>query len=427
MTGKSPTLEGTALLQLRHRSGWTQRRLERTEGLSRGTVSLYEVGTRAIGRPLLNRLAITLGHSIEEVDRILAALVQIHSSDAPEALTPASLRPGERRTVEAAAGRAARCAADLVRAEAGRRLIEDRLRREREAAGRMWTTLQSLPTHAARQNRVIQDSRFHQWAVCERLCEESTRAAAHDADSARELAELALRVAELSAGPSAWRCKLQGYAWAFVGNAVRVGGDLLSANKAFRRSGEFWEAGSSVPDAPLDGGRILQLEASLRRYQGRFEEAHALLSTALREARPPAKRARILLNLAALLELQGAYGKALAILGEAESLTAEAGEPRLVFILEFSRTANLCHVGEFDVASKVLGLVQRLSRELRNQLDALRVSWLAARVAAGLGRSEEAVERLAKISQEFAQRNIGYDAALAETEWVRARTQRHLR
>lgn len=417
MTRKSPPLlEGTVLLQLRRQAGWTQRRLERAAGLSRGTLTLYEKGKRTIPRPLLNRIALTLGHTVEAVDRALVGLAQIPAPETPGAETPASLSSAERSVVEAAAGQTARRAAETVRAGLSLRLVQDRLRRERQTAGKLWEQLCRLPTHQARRDRVASDPRFRLWALCERLCDESIHAAAHDADQARELADLALKVAEGTSGSNPWRCRLQGYALAFVGNSLRVGGDLLAADAAFHRSGEFWEAGDAATPTPLDGGRILDLKASLRRYQGRFDEALALHSTVLQEAHLPAKKACTLLNVAAVLELQGAYEEALATLNGTEIWTIEAKEPRLTWILAFSRTANLCHLEQFEAASQALSLVQRLTLDLGNELDSVRVSWLSARVAAGLGREEEAAARLAEVRQEFARRNIAFDAALAALE-----------
>jgi tetratricopeptide (TPR) repeat protein len=354
--------------------------------------------------------------TVEAVDRALAGLAQIPAAETSGAETPASLSPNERLVIEAAAGQAARRAAETVRAGLSLRLVRDRLQRERRAAGKLWEQLCRLPTHSARRDRVASDSRFYFWALSERLCDESIRTAAHDSDQSRELAELALQIAEGTPGSNPWRCRLQGYAWAFVGNSLRVGGDLLSSDSAFHRSGEFWEAGNTATPAPLDGARILDLKASLRRYQGRFEEALALHSAALQEAHLPAKKARTLLKIAAVLELQGAYEEALAMLNDTETWTIEAKEPRLTWVLAFSRTANLCHLGQFEAASQVLGLVQRLTLDLGNELDSVRVSWLSARVAAGLGRQEEASARLAEVRQEFARRNIAFDAALAALE-----------
>jgi hypothetical protein len=46
----------------------------------------------------------------------------------------------------------------------------------------------------------------------------------------------------------------------------------------------------------------------------------------------------------------------------------------------------------------------------------LRVTWIEGLIAAGMGRTEEALRLLAQARQEFAARNMGYDVALALLE-----------
>ncbi len=106
---------------------------------------------------------------------------------------------------------------------------------------------------------LIEDAReFRSWALCERVCAESVKAAADSADLAVELAELALRIAERAPGGESWRRRLQGYAWAHLANARRVRGDQAGAEEAFARSAKLWETGATG-----DPGRLLDLDAAL--------------------------------------------------------------------------------------------------------------------------------------------------------------------
>jgi hypothetical protein len=380
--------------------------------LSRGTLSLYETGKRSIGRPLLNRLAVTLGYSKEDVDRALTALARIPGQETPLALTPASLLPHEHRAAEAAAERAA----VRVRLGVGTRLIEARLRSERLEAASLWDQFRKLSTFRACRDRIDADPRFRSWALCERLCDESSHAAARDVGTSRALARLALKVAEKTSGSEPWQCRVQGYAWAFVANSLRVGGDFSAAEKAFLHSREFWKEAEPTASAPFDGGRILRMTAILRKIQGRFGEAQVLLLASEQSADLPEKLAPLRLDLASLFAHQGKFEESLATLISAESIVAEAGHPRLRLILEFSRTTNLCHLGQFGDAARVLGSVQRSALDLGNELDTLRVSWLSARVTAGFGRKSEAIARLAKVRQAFLRRNLAHDANLATLE-----------
>jgi hypothetical protein len=60
--------------------------------------------------------------------------------------------------------------------------------------------------------------------------------------------------------------------------------------------------------------------------------------------------------------------------------------------------------------------VRELGERLGNALDLVRVEWLAARVAAGLGQREEATAKLAQVRQELSTRGISYNAALASLD-----------
>lgn len=412
-----PPLEGTALLELRRQARWTQRRLEREAGLSRGTLSLYESGKRKIARPLLNRLARTLGHPVEAVDRAIAGLAQIPAPEPSGAETPASLCPNERLVIEAAAGQAAQRAAETVRAGLGLRLVQDRLRRERQAAGKLWEQLSRLPTHQARRDRVASDPRFRLWALSERLCEESIGAAPHDANQARELAELALQVAEGAPGGNPWRCRLQGYALAFLGNALRVGGDLLSADAAFHRSSEFWEAGDTAVISPLDGSRVLDLKASLRRQQqGCDAEALALLREAYEVAPTKSRRYDILLARSLVFAREEQFENALKDLDQARSLMPHIAPPRQRWLLECNYALNLWHLGRFKDAEQRLGEIQTLTLDIGQDLAQLRLRWLEARIAMGLGREDDGAEALTEVWKGFADRGITFDAAVATLE-----------
>ena len=139
---------------------------------------------------------------------------------------------------------------------AGSAMIARRWRRERATAADLWGRLKAEPEKKRRQV-VNQVTDFQTWAMCERLCDESIRAAAHDAGEARRLADLALNAALKAPGPETWRSYLQGYAHAFVGNSWRVAGDLREAELSFRRSDAL---SAQAPGAvwPLDKGRRIE-------------------------------------------------------------------------------------------------------------------------------------------------------------------------
>ena len=82
-------------------------------------------------------------------------------------------------------------------------------------------------------------AKFRRPGLCLRACEESKKAAADDADRALDLARLALRIAELT--PSEYAedsLRLQGRASFFLGNALRVKGDLPPADEVQGRGSQ---------------------------------------------------------------------------------------------------------------------------------------------------------------------------------------------
>jgi tetratricopeptide (TPR) repeat protein len=289
-----------------------------------------------------------------------------------------------------------------------------RVGQARRQAGERWEYLRALPAWARRV--LVEGAREYQsWSLCEHLCAESERAAADDAARALELASLALRVAELVPGPEAWRSRLQGYAWAHLGNARRVAGDLSAADEAFKHARRFREAGAPGDPKVLSEGRLLDLEASLRREQRRWEEAVSLHDRALAKA-PAADHGSILLNKAFTLQQKGDFERAIETLLTVGPLIDGSREPRLSCVLRFNLAANLSQLGRHEEAEELLPEVRRLAMGLGNGLDLVRLRWLEGRCAAGLGRTEEALVALSQVREDFTSRGIAYDAALATLE-----------
>lgn len=131
----------------------------------------------------------------------------------------------------------------------------------RETAERFWKGVAGLPP--PRRRRVIELSprASTSWALAELLCHESERAAAEGSQEALELAELALSVAGRVEGNEEWKRRIQGYAWAYVGNARRDAEDPSGAHAAFAKARELWGSGASPETGPLQEWRLLSLEA----------------------------------------------------------------------------------------------------------------------------------------------------------------------
>jgi hypothetical protein len=113
---------------------------------------------------------------------------------------------------------------------------------DRREAEQIWTALERHPVPFRR--RLIELSPLSgSWALTVWVCEASLRRAAHEAQKALELADLALSIAERVPGEESWRSRLKGYCWAHVGNARRAANDLSGADEALTRARELWRAG----------------------------------------------------------------------------------------------------------------------------------------------------------------------------------------
>ena len=213
--------------------------------------------------------------------------------------------------IEWSLARAVRLAADVGREELIRGFRDEGIREDRARAEELWEILKPH-TPANRRGLVERSLELRSWALCERVCAESEKAAAADAGRALDLADLALHIANHARGPEGWRFRLQGYAWAFVANARRVASDLPGADKAFGKGLGALEGLSRRGAGAACSVAVADLEASLRRAQRRLPEALDLIDRALAYSRPRGEyTGRILLKKASTLERIGEYERAI--------------------------------------------------------------------------------------------------------------------
>jgi transcriptional regulator with XRE-family HTH domain len=391
-----------------------QAEMAKAAGIHASTVSRYEEGKTVPSRANLERLAAAAGVPMWAVDGVLLPAIALARRLARGTAPAAGGEPDPQdkaAALEQALGTTARLAVAefLAAPDAGgepraRQPERPELVEERPAA---------LGSPATGGKPAALWRKFA--GLCEQLCAESVRAAADDAEQALEAARLAVALAELTPGEEAGRSRLAGYAWGFVANAQRVGNDLAVAEASFAVAWRLWRAGAAAGDCGLVEWRLLDLEASLRRAQRRFQVALELLGRALAVA-PAEARGRILLNRAFTLEQAGEIEAAAATLRQAAPLVAAAGEPRERRVLQFNLLVTFCHLGRYQDAEAGLPALRELTLEQGNRLDRLRVVWLSGRVEAGLGRREEARAAFEEVRRDFAALGNAYDAALASLE-----------
>ncbi|HTQ81297.1 MAG TPA: hypothetical protein VMM92_14965, partial [Thermoanaerobaculia bacterium] len=195
----------------------------------------------------------------------------------------------------------------------------------------LFTRLAELP-HSERVRRIESDPRFHAWGLCRLLLKKSRSATFLDGQLAVDWASLALRLtSHLRAeyGPASIAA-LSAEAWATLGNAYRVIGELRVAEEAFLSAEQLLaQPGVATPALLIE---IQSLEASLRLSQRRLPEARERLRSALALATARGdlhQVAKLRLKEAKILEEEGALAAAAALLRETADQLDPAAEPEL--------------------------------------------------------------------------------------------------
>jgi tetratricopeptide (TPR) repeat protein len=387
---------------LRAHSGLSQRDFERAARVL--NIGAIEDGSRNPSMKQLARMAAILDLTLADCEEMLRDV---------ETRRERNLVQPERKPAPSYPAPEIEDIVDHYAARFASRQAGTRRAAERAQALEHWHRLEPLETFeemvlAARMSRVYQ-----RWAMVERLCDESLRAASKDSARAMLLARVALEIAILLKVQEGWRRCLQGFAQAHVANAFRVAEDFDAADRALTEAWELWTSGND-PEELLDPGRLLELEASLRREQRRFADSLALLKKAATVTRRPE---HVALNEAFTREVMGDYEGAITILRRVARLVDKHPEARLRTIQRFNLAAALTHVERgHREAARLVPVVRRLAKELGDELDVIRTKWLEGRALAGLGRTAKALEALEEARGAFAERKLHYDVALCLLE-----------
>jgi tetratricopeptide (TPR) repeat protein len=285
--------------------------------------------------------------------------------------------------------------------------------------------------HAERMRRADEVEELHTWGVCRLLLEKVREQVFSDPSAAVETAHLAVRLAEHLGEPyhPDWVLELRALAFARLGNARRVLGELQAADDAFLLAEEC--LASSGAEDPRILAEVLSLKGSLRLDQRRLEEAQDLVEKSLdlsRKAGDPVGVAKGLLQKSKLLNQREDVAQAIIVLQEATSEIDSDREPVLYARARQSLLFSLALAGRFEEAAQLLPEVQGLYREHAEKVDWLRLGWTEANIARGLGRLGEAEERYRAVQQDFLELRKGLDAALVSFDlasllWEQGRTE----
>jgi tetratricopeptide (TPR) repeat protein len=302
--------------------------------------------------------------------------------------------------------------------------VDAALARSRAEAPRLIEELAPLDRQE-RLARLQNEPRFLSVGLSELLVRRSGQTASEQASEAAHLAELAVHVAEMIPEgvpfEDRWIYQLRSLAWAGLGNARRVQGDLSDAGRCFEMSDSWWGAGTVDCDDALGYEPvILDLKASLRMAQRRFPEALELLDTTVRfflEGEPahrdPHLAGRSLIKSSSVLIEAGETASGIQLLKKANGLIDPDRDPRLLLCVRHNLVDTLARAGRYREAADLLPDVQELAVLHGNTLDRLRLDWVEGRVATGLGGYEQARTLLTRVRQTFLEDGNIYEAALA--------------
>lgn len=377
----------------------------RAAHIAQSQLSVYERGERAAPREALERAALAAGFPVPLLDSLLWALRSFRATAGGKSRADRVFAHGMTAEVIATIQKAVSVILEASRPGSPPEEPMD--------TATLWAHLEACE---ASERRMLVEELEEYWsgALCVRVAAESIQRAPNRPTEALELAELALLIAERV--PGLERLRLQGYAWAHTSNARRACNDLPGAEEAIVRARNLWEAGSALGDSGLLNQAWLPgLEAALRREQRRFPEALKRIDEAL-ALDTGELRGQILLSRSAIYQILGDPQGSATALSEAAPLIDPARDPRNAFGVRFNLLVDLCHLERFGEAQPRLAEVKALAERLGEELDRTRVSWLEAKIAAGLGRLAEALANFEQARQVFNRRGLAFDFALVTLE-----------
>jgi tetratricopeptide (TPR) repeat protein len=288
------------------------------------------------------------------------------------------------------------------------------LRREDRSAEDLLAELLREPA-AGRQRKIREDERFHSLKLGQLLRTHSSERWFSDPAAARDLAELAVGVAE-QLSPQRYGAMLiadaRALSWAYLGNACRITSDPWRAERALHQAWSHHRRGSGDVDTESE---LLLFTSSLRIVQDRFDEAVRIADQAIafyRSLRDVHREGSALLKKGIALGDAGRYREAIAATRAGLLRIDAAKDPRLLLIGKQNLTWDLIECGEHREAGRLLEELRSPGRESTDGMILARLDWIEGCLAGYLGRFTEAERRLRETRDFFLHHDSGADVFL---------------
>lgn len=295
---------------------------------------------------------------------------------------------------------------------------ERSMTKERMEAPSLFVELTGYP--AEQRELLLKNSqRFRTWGLFELLVERSLEACIRNPGYAEELGFLALRLSE-SLDKDHYGASLiedlKARAWAHIANAHRLRSDLPKAEAAFEKAYLHLREGTQDP---LEKAILLDLEASLRRDQRRFDHATRLLRRAIAlflQSDQKHRAGRSLVNLSTVHHYAGDPEGGIPLLFQAIGLIDPEQEPRLLLCARHNLVDDLAVSGRFLEAQGLYRATRPLYRSFPDAWTQNRRKWVKGKIARGLGQADQAESLFLAARDGFIEEGIPYDTALVSLE-----------
>lgn len=288
---------------------------------------------------------------------------------------------------------------------------------ERMQAEVLWEDMHRLPWSEQR-DLVRHHQRFSTAALVDFLLEKSREEGRRERVRGVEIARLALEAASAQegVGNADGTSSLKAVAWAWLGNAKRLALDFAGADQAFEAARRLLPK-----DAPGVQGELLVLQATLCRWQRRFQEALELADRGLPLLRENGRHELLARGLLLRGIVRRELGDLPAAVADNEAALALLDLDRdraLILTARFNLSRCLVELSS-PVAEQAVTEVRALAEEMPDLASAtLSVEWLEGLLAASQGqweraqrRLEEAKDRLLESKREAAAAVLNLDLA----------------
>lgn len=287
---------------------------------------------------------------------------------------------------------------------------------EQRQAGLLCHELLGAETRERRQVLVRNTRRYHHLSVCDQLLDRSVRLVLDEPQTALELAELSLQLAnEIDGGDCSHGLlgDARARAWAALGNAHRALGFLAASALAFRRAHAHLERGTGNP---LEEAAILELEALLLGRLGEVLRADAAVE---RQARlceqfdEPHHSRRARLHRASLRARRGDHAGAARLCQRWLELPDAAPDPTLAKVARGSWIAFLDLAGLLLEAHRLPGALDRAEGGPADGWAIPLAKWLDGKARAATGEFGQASCAFASALAGFSRRGDWFEATRA--------------